>query len=956
LFQQQQRTAPQTFLLIHFTMAPNDVGKALLRHFDEHQKSSGRRSLSVEARVAAIYRDIDDIELQLQVANVTLSNDEDGLVKDVDQVLSSTLIHFLDCSLATEVSPDARESVEMIQELAVAVAAQRAQVVRTILQSRLVPLTVVLLERVRSSSCRCIGLAVKYLLKCGSITKGDLDDLLDTASQALLPRFTDKTQAVRQSAIEAARFFFGKTAGRPEGEMDDPDIRQSLQWSLQHDPSVTNRVVALESLPITIQTMDVVLTRVRDVKPKVRVAAIKALQKAIPDLHMWEAEQCAELIASGLTHRCASTKAEVERMVFVWIKSFGFDFHAFFRHLNVIEYEESCKKVFSVLLNADDEFLLDAFTADDLMAFKNGIKQASTKLSPQQQLLEVEQAFMVQCQCTAAEKMELRRKEQVLSELLPDIPELCAMFELHASALMQAIAQEKGMDTIDRFVSICANLLAMIQSADIEEGSRLHLSTTLKGMLGSIVLPDDLVEGSIETLHRIHRTETDFWESVLATVESLQDQDSTDDGLSDNRTLRTLSILCTVFERSSSKLASSSRIADFEKFVLPAVSHENALVREAAVSCLGKLGLFTSQEKVSSDYKPILIERLLDEDEKLSIRAQAILGLSDWSVLFKDFLGPNNDDGGLTGTIFRIMQNTEVSLACVAAEAMSKLFFSGRIVDESCLAQLLVLFFDPRLAVLEDEEADDLGMEVGSPIRLQQLLTQFFPLFCIRGFDERRKLISALTPALEIVLSNNGGRKKRGAKSFPIAKMVDFVTATANHAQNMPKEKGEIADEAFTESSTDLLIAVQISKFLACNSDELNVATLRSLCKILSTTEINPEQADTADIRLLVDNMEDLGNLVSDETSLKHLAILNGTLEDVDVPNNESAMMDEEDTESLNHAMERVHISPARSPRDKENTSSKKPSTSGKGDAWVSPSVRRTRLSISSVNEALLDD
>ena len=283
------------------------IQSVLSRHFDEHQRSSARRLLPIHARVAQVYNDIDELGLNAKLENVTLSDYEDEQdkesVDDVNDVIARTLIHFFDCSLATEVSADTKESIEAIQELVGAVAACRVKVARSLLHDRLVGLTVVLLERVRSAACRSIGWTVKYLFENDQMTKEDLEGLLDTASQSLVPRFTDKAQSVRQAAIEASRFFFSKAAGQAGGEMDDPDIRQSLQWTLQHDPSVTNRIAALESLPVTIQTMDIVLTRVRDVKVKVRVAAINALRKSVPDLCKWEAEQCAELIESGWTDR-----------------------------------------------------------------------------------------------------------------------------------------------------------------------------------------------------------------------------------------------------------------------------------------------------------------------------------------------------------------------------------------------------------------------------------------------------------------------------------------------------------------------------------------------------------------------------------------------------------------------------------------------------------------------------
>jgi hypothetical protein len=285
-------------------MAIEEIQQVLLRHFDEHQHSTGQKSLPIDARVAQIYDEIDQLELETQVEKFSLSTSAGPGDDTTNETISRTLLHFMDCSVATEVSSDSKESIERIQELMGAVAARRVAVATTLLGDRLLPLSVVLLERVRSAACRCIGWLVKYLFEAESMDLQELEALLDTSSQALVPRFTDKAQSVRQAAIEASRYFFlGSNKGGSEEDVDDPDIRQALQWSLQHDPSVTNRVAALDSIPVTLQTMDVILARVRDVKSKVRVAAVTTLRNKLGDIRQWEPEQCAELVEAGLTDR-----------------------------------------------------------------------------------------------------------------------------------------------------------------------------------------------------------------------------------------------------------------------------------------------------------------------------------------------------------------------------------------------------------------------------------------------------------------------------------------------------------------------------------------------------------------------------------------------------------------------------------------------------------------------------
>jgi hypothetical protein len=154
-------------------------------------------------------------------------------------------------------------------------------------------------EMFRSISCQWIGYLVHSILheQCNnrqrqSFPIGNLgecndnsinnsnnyNDILDMASQALIPRFTDKSQIVRMAAIYAGtNFFVEQKIDATISTTTDPDILQSMIWSLQHDPSPINRLVSCTVIPINLETIDYIITRIRDVKPKVRCAAIQRL-------------------------------------------------------------------------------------------------------------------------------------------------------------------------------------------------------------------------------------------------------------------------------------------------------------------------------------------------------------------------------------------------------------------------------------------------------------------------------------------------------------------------------------------------------------------------------------------------------------------------------------------------------------------------------------------------------
>jgi condensin complex subunit 3 len=526
-----------------------------------------------------------------------------------------------------------------------------------------------------------------------------------------------------------------------------------------------------------------------------------------------------------------------------WMKTAKFNPITILQHLNVVEYEDACEKIIQALLDADDEMLAEHLSDPEIRAYWQGIESATTpivvvadsgKPPSQDELLDVNMVFFARARChyvkdtnkKAKNVTTTRQAEAILSKVLPDIPVLCEIFERHSAALIKAVVAggqevEESDDDMDynnnnrRSSSIvvdaeknqdaltltCLQLLQMacMSSSEMEEGSRLHLKHTMTSMLGSIIAPDDVVEGCMATLQAIHNVngnggEVAYCRCVSDIVHQLQRDyevvvsSGDDDGLNDNRLLRILSILSIVLEKVSS--ASPSIVADFATIIVPAVNCEtNELVREAAVSCIGKLGLFTPEQTVLSDFKPLLLKMVSDEDETLEIRAQAMLALCDWSILFSDTLGScpvaaadgddvENDKStplvvAFPDLVFAMMAHEELGMVCVAAEVACKLLIMGKICDSSWLARLVTLFFDVRLndddEVMEDDgndgnhpDADTAASEVGSPIRLQQLLSLFFPAYTHKSEQNRHALVGALSMILDSLLALHSQKRKRG--------------------------------------------------------------------------------------------------------------------------------------------------------------------------------------------------
>ncbi len=112
-----------------------------------------------------------------------------------------------------------------------------------------------------------------------------------SATEALIPRLTDKSIAVRFAAISATQHVLKSS--------EDFALLEALLWNVWHEPSVPNRVAAVQALPAKDDIWDHVIARLRDVKEKVRVAALQGLHQT-QSLEQLTSSQMAEILQSGM--------------------------------------------------------------------------------------------------------------------------------------------------------------------------------------------------------------------------------------------------------------------------------------------------------------------------------------------------------------------------------------------------------------------------------------------------------------------------------------------------------------------------------------------------------------------------------------------------------------------------------------------------------------------------------
>ena len=327
--------------------------------------AAAQKIQAAENRAGSIRKQISAHLLERAVADVAIAGSGDDAMEadegsggagSAREEATTSILRCLDAALATVfVGTDGKkkganngtetivgewsESVDSILHLVSALGCSTKQADATVAQAlmdRSALLSDVAPDAVRSYVCTFVGFCVHHLCRgmistedgCGTsfllhATNKSSDDIhdgqddwrldcLDKAGSILLPRLTDKAQAVRCAAIRAcSAFFFAASADSPSGNEDENEslletreaILDGLLGRMAHDPSLANRCAAIQSVPITEDTVPYLLERVGDVKEKVRVAALEVLRNRVDVIEDMTEEQRVDVLRFGLTSR-----------------------------------------------------------------------------------------------------------------------------------------------------------------------------------------------------------------------------------------------------------------------------------------------------------------------------------------------------------------------------------------------------------------------------------------------------------------------------------------------------------------------------------------------------------------------------------------------------------------------------------------------------------------------------
>eukprot|EP00980_Cylindrotheca_fusiformis_P018269 scaffold5943_cov134-Cylindrotheca_fusiformis.AAC.3 len=857
------------------------ISELLNKHFEEHQLGEGSLSFSGGARAVAIAKAVSAMRLEIDISN--LSFQEKKTPTPVNDTIKTCFLQYTESLMAVTITSSNREAVERSMDLVSAYTTSSKELCEET-TARIVQFSTVLLERVRGQASILMGYMIMYITrKC---YEGWRNGAVEALNAALLPRLTDRSQLVRNNAIYACSLFLHDHFG----EIVFERLRHAILWNLHHDPSSTNRVSALQALPASESIVDHIVIRVRDVKEKVRVQAVDTLGKLDPPLQM-SPDTFAEVIRSGLSNRCASTKEATSKLICCkWMKAARFDPVQLLKHVDVIVNEEECNTLTRVILStarSKDCAILADLSAPEIRLFQSRTSTMQ-QIVASEDAMDAEHLFYARVACIHLLESTLlssEEKSDILSTVGFDIPVLCERLDQYSAAWSEA-KRDGDSSTEDKCSFLCLQLLHLAELTGLdEEGSRRHFCNFLKNYLSSQSNSEDLIDSCVRALRAANSTETAFLDSIAEVITRLSNQ-TPQSGVTTKTFppfLRLLSILAGVLEAGSSDVNSHAVFRQAQSIITAAVKHSAGEVREAGVCCLGTLGYFTEKAIITTDFKPIILETASNNDEKLEIRSQALLVLSDWTTIFPEMLDSSQINGRsieFLGILETMIQHDNSAVATIAAEVSMKMLFSGRVCQPRLLARLLVAFFDfnPQIESHADSRNRN---ELGSLVRLQQLLSLFFTAFCVKSEYCRTVTIESLEFALAMAGRNESGKQAKTIKSlsFPHVKLIEFVCDAVSMGREI--ECLNLDTRMQRGFNIYLAVSVQVLRFLISEFEVLAVAQLRAICKFLSGLDLNLEGREKAVCLEMQDLLEDLGMILQDETSLNALSMVRRSISGV---------------------------------------------------------------------------
>ncbi|KAI3616327.1 condensin subunit cnd3 [Moniliophthora roreri] len=617
---------------------------------------------------------------------------------------------------------------------------------------------------------------------------GEIDEeTYNLIRENLIQRLNDKEGLIRAHSVVALSKLIG-TEDSDELEDGESTVEELLLDALCYDSAPEVRRAALLNIPLTPQTLPVIMTRMRDTDSITRKLVFSAVLKAkLEHPRRLTIAQREEIVKAGLGDREAAVRAAAGKLVTGWFELVssepdnqatstwtGDDGGVMKGLVKFLQLFDVVGPGAAVAVDA----VLAIFTMkpnlSNVFVFPEEIWK---ELTPELAILA--RIFVEHCIESAPEERLEAASMPVLTAMAFYIQEAYNTFlsTLHEAELLDAEDDAEAEVREEELASkemILGELLRVSMKLDfMDEIGRRKLFSVVKDTLAHPHLPPGLIEKCLDVLRKVVPSERELIRIVVEIIVELRDsddpiadtEDDHDGARSDTsqsttrkekslrRTkdvqsmtpeekhqadltdLRCLTLCIGMLERVDESFEDNSTLEGIlGDLIVPAVKRKESVLREKGLISLGLCCLIAKSMAINSFQ--LFLSQVQSAHEELKLKVLKII--FDLLVMYdREFLGRSAEVSQQIVTFVLQMLETEESsqVQSVLCVGICKLLLSGQVTDTRVLASLILTYVSPATA----DNAE-----------LRQCLSYFFPLYCYSALENQRRMQSIFISAFDL--------------------------------------------------------------------------------------------------------------------------------------------------------------------------------------------------------------
>ncbi|CAC5372304.1 YCG1 [Mytilus coruscus] len=334
-----------------------------------------------------------------------------------------------------------------------------------------------------------------------------------------------------------------------------------------------------------------------------------------------------------------------------------------------------------------------------------------------------------------------------------------------------------------------------------------------------------------------------------------------------------------------------------ETLILPGIMNEDAGIRNMAVRSLGMCCLLNKDLVLV--HLPLFMQASQIDVECVRVTALKVMidllhmhgteaikhagkkpveeQLNTSSDLYEEPADNSEQASKLVAFLTAFLDSQNSELRTIAAEGMSKLMLSGRVVSSKILSHLLLLWYNP---VTEDDT------------HLRHCLGTFLPIFAFAGRSNQEMIEEAFLPTLKTIVS--------APLSSPLAEVnpdnvAELLVQLTNSKLLLENQKSE---EQTTENPGHDNLAITICNEILSNPE---ANTLKVFVKVLNQLEFSPN--NVVNLKEIAVLTEKISKVIKDNPCLKTVEKIKAYVNSL-LPEESPSMEEDNNTDEQTEATE----------------------------------------------------